>query len=60
MSQQKLNYEITSRRTGDVEKVYADTQLANNELGWKAERDLENMLLTAWNWQLNLKELKLK
>ena len=60
VSQQKLNYEITSRRTGDVEKVYADTQLANNELGWKAERDLENMLLTAWNWQLNLKELKLK
>jgi UDP-glucose 4-epimerase len=60
VSQQKLNYEITSRRSGDVEKVYADTKLANEELGWKAERDLENMLLTAWNWQIKLKELKLK
>jgi UDP-glucose 4-epimerase len=60
VSQQKLNYEITARRSGDVEKVYADTHLANHELGWKAERDLENMLLTAWNWQLKLKELKLK
>ena len=60
VSNTKLNYEITSRRNGDVEKVFADTNLANKELGWKAERDLENMLLTAWNWQLNLKELKLK
>lgn len=59
VSRQNLNYEITGRRSGDVEKVYADTQLANNELGWKAERDLENMLLTAWNWQLQLKELKI-
>jgi UDP-glucose 4-epimerase len=60
VSSQKLNYEITARRSGDVEKVYADTQLANEELGWKAERNLENMLLTAWNWQLKLKELTLK
>jgi UDP-glucose 4-epimerase len=60
VSGQKLNYEITNRRSGDVEKVYADTQLANHELGWKAERNLENMLLTAWNWQLKLKELTLK
>lgn len=60
VSHQKLNYEITARRSGDVEQVYADTQLANKELGWKAERDLENMLLTAWNWQINLKALKLK
>jgi UDP-glucose 4-epimerase len=60
VSQQKLNYEITARRSGDIEKVYADTKLANEELGWKAERNLENMLQTAWNWQLNLNELKLK
>lgn len=60
VSGQKLNYEITSRRSGDVEKVYADTTLANKELGWKAERNLDNMLSTAWNWQLKLEELKIK
>ena len=57
---QKLNYEITSRRSGDVEQVFADTSLANDELGWKAERNLENMLSTAWNWQKKLAELSIK
>ncbi|MFN5830103.1 MAG: UDP-glucose 4-epimerase GalE [Bacteroidota bacterium] len=57
---QKLNYEITSRRSGDVEQVFADTSLANDELGWKAERNLENMLSTAWNWQKKLSELSIK
>lgn len=60
IASQKLNYEITKRRSGDVEQVYADTNLANNELGWKAERNLENMLSTAWNWQLKLKDIKIK
>lgn len=50
----KLNYQITERRDGDVSAVYADTSLANNELGWKAERDLNNMIKTAWNWELHL------
>ena len=54
VSQVKLNYEIASRRSGDVEKVYADTDLANKELKWTAQRDLENMLLTAWQWQQKL------
>lgn len=53
----KLNYKIVDRRSGDIEKVYADTTYANNELGWKAERDLENMLLTAWNWENALNKL---
>jgi UDP-glucose 4-epimerase len=60
VADKKLNYEITNRRSGDVEQVYADTALANNELGWKAERNLENMLSTAWNWQKKLEELKTK
>lgn len=46
-----LKYKIVDRRPGDVIKVFADTRLANEELGWKAERNLENMLLTAWNWE---------
>ena len=48
-----LNYEIKGRRSGDVEKTYADTSKANRVLEWKAERDLDNMMLTAWNWQKN-------
>jgi UDP-glucose 4-epimerase len=47
----KLNYKIVDRRSGDVEKIYADTKLANDELGWKAERDLDNMMQTAWKWE---------
>jgi len=54
----KLNYKIVNRRAGDVIKVYADTNLANKELGWKAERDLENMLHTAWNWEKELSKTK--
>jgi UDP-glucose 4-epimerase len=51
---QKLNYKITDRRPGDVEKIYADTTLANNELGWEAELGLEDMMSSAWKWQQNI------
>jgi len=47
----KLNYEIVGRRAGDIEKVWADTTLAQKELGWKALSTLEEALLTAWNWE---------
>ncbi|MDP4266539.1 MAG: UDP-glucose 4-epimerase GalE [Bacteroidota bacterium] len=50
----KLNYRIVPRRPGDIEKIYADTALANNVLGWKAEKTLEDMILSAWNWELSL------
>ncbi|MFO8088184.1 MAG: UDP-glucose 4-epimerase GalE [Bacteroidales bacterium] len=49
-----LNYEITGRRPGDVEQVWADTSYANRELGWKAERNLEDMMRTAWIWEKKL------
>jgi UDP-glucose 4-epimerase len=48
---EKLKYKVVDRRTGDVEKVYADTSFANTELGWKAEKGLEETLLSAWKWQ---------
>jgi len=51
VSGQKLNYKITNRREGDVEQVYADTKYANSELGWKAEKTLDDALLSAWNWE---------
>ena len=52
----KLNYQITGRRAGDIEKVWADPAYANTELGWKADTSLEDTLLTAWKWQLHLRE----
>jgi len=55
---QKLNYQIVGRRSGDVEKVYADTTLANEELGWKAEKTLEETLLAAWKWEVAYRKTK--
>jgi UDP-glucose 4-epimerase len=50
----KLNYQITPRRPGDVEQVWADTKRANEVLGWKAELGLEPMLKSAWDWEKNI------
>jgi len=47
----KLNYKVVARRAGDIEKIWADTKFANEELGWKAEKELEETLLSAWNWE---------
>ena len=47
----KINYTITDRRQGDVEKVWADTSYANSELGWMAETSLEDTLRSAWKWE---------
>jgi len=50
----KLPYRIAARRAGDVEKIWADTSNANFELGWKAERGLDDMMRSAWSWQQQL------
>ncbi|MBI5219646.1 MAG: UDP-glucose 4-epimerase GalE [Bacteroidia bacterium] len=50
-TKQKLNYKIVDRRPGDIERVFADTRFANEELGWKAEISLQDTLLSAWNWE---------
>jgi len=47
----KIRYRVTNRREGDVEQVWADTGLANRELDWKAEKHIEETLLSAWNWE---------
>lgn len=54
----KLNYQIVDRRPGDVEKVWADTSFANKELGWKALKNLDEMMLSAWNWEKALANKK--
>ena len=56
VSQQKLNYRIVGRRPGDTAKVWASTKLANEELGWKAEKNLPEMMESAWNWELALRK----
>ena len=55
----KLNYEIKERRPGDVEQVWADTRFANEELGWKAEKTLDEMTLSAWRWEQALANKKI-
>lgn len=50
----KLNYDIVDRRAGDIENIYADTTLANEELGWTAKLGIEDMLRSAWKWQQKL------
>ena len=52
----KLNYKIAPRRPGDVVAIWADTTLANEELGWKAERSIEDTLASAWAWEKHLAE----
>lgn len=47
----ELPYSIKPRRAGDIAECYADSSLAAEELGWHAERDLENMCETSWKWQ---------
>lgn len=49
-----LNYEIVERREGDVEAVYANNSKAHKLLGWQPKFGLEEMMLSAWKWQLNL------
>ena len=48
----KLNYKIVARREGDVTGAFADTTIANKELNWKTQINLEEALASAWQWQL--------
>ncbi len=52
----QLNYEKGPRRAGDVVAIYANNELAVNELGWNIQYNLEAMMTTSWNWELKLKK----
>lgn len=52
----KLNYVISARRPGDVVAVYANNELAKKALGWSPRYSLDDMMATAWKWELKLKE----
>lgn len=51
----KLNYSIGPRRPGDVIAIYANNEKAKNELGWTLKYSLEDMMNTAWQWELKMK-----
>ncbi len=59
VSGKKLNYKITDRRTGDVTVTYADIEHANNVLGWKAEKSLDDAIHSAWKWEQKITSNKL-
>lgn len=46
-----IKYEIVARRAGDLAVCYSDPSKAYKELGWKAERDIEEMCEDSWRWQ---------
>lgn len=56
----KLNYEVGPRRPGDVIAIYANNNLAVTELGWKIKYSLKDMMKTAWDWELKIKEAEEK
>lgn len=47
----KVPYTIKDRRPGDVATCYADASKANDILGWKAEKNLQDMMRDSWRWQ---------
>lgn len=51
----KINYKITGRRAGDIEKIWADPSLANKELGWKTLSSLDEAMKSAWEWEKNIR-----
>lgn len=53
VNEMKLNYKYGDRRAGDLAECYANADKAWKLLGWKAEKNLDDMCRDAWNWQKN-------
>ncbi|MFA6163485.1 MAG: UDP-glucose 4-epimerase GalE [Methylobacter sp.] len=47
----KVNFKISPRRAGDLAEFFANPDLALKELNWKVEKNLDDMVTDAWNWQ---------
>ncbi|MBB6500900.1 UDP-glucose 4-epimerase GalE [Pedobacter cryoconitis] len=52
----KLSYTIGARREGDIEQVWGDVTKSAEQLGWKAELDINQMMLSAWKWENYIKD----
>ncbi|CAL60920.1 UDP-glucose 4-epimerase (Galactowaldenase) (UDP-galactose 4-epimerase) [Herminiimonas arsenicoxydans] len=50
-SGRRVPYRVVARRPGDIAVCYADASLAQRELGWRAERSIEQMCVDTWRWQ---------
>jgi UDP-glucose 4-epimerase len=57
VSGRKVPHVITSRRAGDPTSVYADPTLVRALLGWKATRDLRDIITSAWNWHSKIENV---
>ena len=51
VTQVQLNYKLTDRRAGDIASLYAATEQAEKKLGWKAQKDLDEMMRSSWDWE---------
>ncbi len=51
----KLNYMLGPRREGDVVAIFANNNKARSELGWNPQYNLDDMMLSAWQWELKMK-----
>lgn len=49
----EVPYAVVARRSGDIAECWADPKKAAQELGWKAEHSLDDMMLDTWRWQQN-------
>jgi UDP-glucose 4-epimerase len=56
VSTEKLNYRIGPRRPGDIVAIYANNSLAKEKLNWDPKYSLDQMMSTAWKWQLKLEK----
>jgi UDP-glucose 4-epimerase len=55
VSGKKLPYKIVPRREGDITSAYANTDKANNILGWKAQSTLDEAMASAWKWEQKIR-----
>jgi UDP-glucose 4-epimerase len=55
VSGKELNYKIVDRRAGDIMQAYANTQKANEVLGWKAKSSLDEAMKSAWDWEVKVR-----
>lgn len=51
VTREKLNYKIGPRRAGDIIQIFGDVQKSNNELGRKANLDINEMMRSVWEWE---------
>lgn len=58
VSGEKLNFMVGPRRPGDVEAIYSDSSYAKEKLGWETQYGIDDMMASAWKWQLELNQSK--